>query len=329
MSLKENQFHKILRGYDSTRSQNQYLLDQKLDEIYTKIPEYYELEQKLIQNSIHAAKMALAGTPEPKESVIQKNAQYSLQKKKLLVANGYPEDYLTPIYDCPDCKDTGYINGTTKCHCLKQSIINAFYQQSNLGSILESENFDYFNYDYYTNDIIDPITNLTAKQNIVKAVQTAKEFVTEFDHEFSNLFICGNTGVGKTFLTNCIAKELLDSAHTVIYQTAIQLFDLFSSYRFNHTPENGNAAALYEDILTCDLLIIDDLGIETINDFTQSQLYHCINSRLLGKRSVIISTNLSIQEVRALYSERIFSRITKDYQLIKIIGEDIRTQKAL
>ena len=136
----------------------------------------------------------------------------------------------------------------------------------------------------------------------------------------------GNTGTGKTFLTNCVAKELLDRGNSVIYFSAFSLFDILAKNTFGKHPE---IAGDYHNIFNCDLLIIDDLGTESPNSFTVSQLFQCLNERILRKKSTIISTNLSLKEIADIYSERISSRITSSFTLLKLYGEDIRILKKL
>ena len=161
--------------------------------------------------------------------------------------------------------------------------------------------------------------------NISRAIQTSKEFINNFDKEFKNLFIYGATGVGKTFLTNCIAKELMDKSHSVVYISAIKLFDILADNAFGRG--GTDIEQQYANIFDCDLLIIDDLGTELVNNFSVSQLFNCINERYLNQKSVIISSNLSISDLRDMYSERIFSRITSNYTLMKIFGDDLRITK--
>ena len=148
----------------------------------------------------------------------------------------------------------------------------------------------------------------------------------QFDSTFANLYFFGDTGIGKTFLSNCIAKELLDSGHSVIYFTAFQLFDILSKGVFE---KDADAIATHQNIFDCDLLIIDDLGTELSNSFTSSQLFLCLNERILRQKSTIISTNLNMNQVADIYSERVLSRITNNYTIIKLFGEDIRNKKRI
>lgn len=167
---------------------------------------------------------------------------------------------------------------------------------------------------------------MTARETAKDAVRKAWQFIDTFDKRFQNLFLYGNTGVGKTFLSNCIARELIDRANCVIYFTAFDLFDILAKNTFQR---GRDMTGTQEDILACDLLIIDDLGTELTNTFVASALFQCINERIMRKKSTIISTNLSLDQFSDTYSERIFSRITSHYTMIKLIGNDIRIQKRL
>ena len=161
-----------------------------------------------------------------------------------------------------------------------------------------------------------------------QVVATCRGFVEKFDTEHGNLLFTGPTGVGKTFLTNCIAKELIDKYCSVIYLSANDLFEVFSKNRFEyHTEEEMKG--MYQYILECDLLIIDDLGTELNNSFTSSQLFYCINERLNSQKSTIISTNLNMNQVADIYSERVLSRISNSYNIIKLFDDDIRLKKRI
>ena len=215
-------------------------------------------------------------------------------------------------------------------HCFKQAIADLIYEGSNIKSILERENFSKFSFKYYSDDYIDESIGLSPLSNMQKIVASCKSFIRHFDKKRENLLLLGNTGVGKTFLANCIAKELLDRGYTVIYLTAFRLFDILEKYKFGKEAENTLAAAnQFEYILDCDMLIIDDLGTELSNSFTTSQLYLIINERLLRQKSTLISTNLSLDNLNNNYSERIYSRIISNYCIRRIVGEDIRLQKAI
>lgn len=327
--LKNLPYNKIMNDYEERRLAARHEAIARYNKIKELIPEYTALEEKLAENSVSYAKMALSGNTISMDKLTKENNAIIETKKELLAANGFPEDYLEPVYTCPDCQDTGYI-GTEKCHCLKQTIVDFLYTQSNLSSILAEENFSTFRTDFYADDRIEEMTGLTPRDNIHHVLEQCRAFIADFDKNPGSLLIYGNTGVGKTFLCNCIAKELLDTAHTVVYLTAFQLFDILEKYKFNRLPdEYSSLEEKVHYILTADLLIIDDLGTESTNSLLSSLLYLCINERLLNQKATIISTNLSLDDLSRLYSERIFSRLLNNYRALKITGTDIRLKKAI
>ena len=327
MPLSTWQFEQIMRSYDQTRQRNHALHLKRQDEIYQTIPEIKNIDDTIAEQSIQAGKALLFHKDDQvlKDLKIE-NLELSMKKIELLVSNGYEPDYLNPIYDCSLCKDTGYVNGE-KCRCLKQSIVRQAYQQSNIEKKLQEENFQTFSYEYYDNKPMYP--NLpTPRQNIVSIVEKCMDFIQTFSsNPGQNILFQGSVGVGKTFLTNCIAKELIDEAYTVIYLTSFQLVEILENHRFHRKEETQNLYTM-DYILNCDLLIIDDLGTELTNAFVASQLFLCINERLLRKKSTIISTNLSLSKLTEAYSERVVSRITENYLICKIYGDDIRIKKS-
>lgn len=326
MALKNFQFNKILREYDYKQLKNKHELDNRTEEVYAAIPEMKEIDQLVVTSSVQCAKLLLHGNEKSLAKLKELTDNATRRRAELLVQHGFPGNYLSPIYQCPDCKDTGYI-GKEKCHCFKQAIVDIVYSQSNMRTAISRENFEQFSYEFYSNDYNEPTTKMTPRQNIERVVETCRNYIDNFDNTYNNLLLYGNTGVGKTFLANCIAKELLDSAHTVIYLTAFQFFDILEKHKFEKGEESYEFQNQFEYILDCDLLIIDDLGTELNNTFVTSQLYLCINERFLRQKSTIISTNLSLDNINKNYSERVFSRIASNYTLLKIVGEDIRLKK--
>lgn len=327
MYREDYHYNRLLREYEETRTR--HLREQKLrrESVYEQLPELDALDRRIAEASVSAARAALDGNTDALDRLAENNRLISEQKQHLLQSAGYPADYLELNYTCPDCKDTGFI-GQEKCHCFKQALTFAMSEASTLPQVLEKENFSTFSFSYYDDMTADSQLKLTPRSNMRKIVSDAKCFVDEFDTKSRSILIYGNTGVGKTFLTNCIAKALLDSAHHVVYMTSHSLFETFESHRFDHN-EQTDVNSLYRYIFHCDLLIIDDLGTELSNAFTNSMLYTCINERQLHGKSTIISTNLSLEQLRDRYSERIFSRITGNYTLWKLIGKDIRVLKRM
>ena len=192
--------------------------------------------------------------------------------------------------------------------------------------MLERENFKALSYEYYDDTEILPQLGITNAAYMRRVVAGCKAFVRDFDKKHDNLLFTGSTGVGKTFLTNCIARELMDDFHSVIYLTASDLFDVFSRNKFDYDNAE-DMKDMYRFILDCDLLIIDDLGTELNNSFTSSQLFYCINERMNMSRSTIISTNLTLARLRDSYTDRVTSRIMSGYRIIPLYGGDIRLLK--
>ena len=327
MVLTNSQYEQLMSKYYDRQLKSRHMLEKRQETVLKAIPEIGRLDTKIRSLSLEHARESLAGGSSC-GNLAEKIHAISRRKEDLLRANGFPADYLKPVYACPDCNDTGYTD-KGRCHCFEKEIVNFLYSQSNLQDILERENFSHFNLSFYPDDFTEESTGLTPRDNMKNIMAAVKNFISHFGAGTENLLLYGNTGVGKTFLTNCIAKELLDKSYTVVYLTSIKLFDILETYKFDRELSHTEKNASIKYILDSDLLIIDDLGTELNNSFTSSQLYQCIDSRLNNKRATIISTNLSFDDLREQYSERIFSRITSNYTLLKITGDDIRLKKAL
>ncbi len=325
MALSNSQYDHLIRMYEKRQLDNENRLRRRFEEVYAEVPQIKMLDNHISELSLSQARKMLSGD-ETALSSLKKELQEIIQHKQmLLTAAGFAPDYLELHYTCPDCKDTGYIDNK-KCHCFKKAIIDLLYTQSNLQEILEKENFNTCSLEYYSNNHIDPLTGRSSLTAMKTALGTCHNFVDTFSEEFHNILLYGDTGVGKTFLSHCIAKELIEQSFSVIYFTASQLFDIFAKNRFEKDPD---AQMDYEHIYDCDLLIIDDLGTEFTNSFSASQLFVCLNERILRRKSTIISTNLDLDELKNLYSERVFSRITSAYTVLRLTGDDIRIQKKL
>ncbi len=321
MPLTNSQYDTIMRIYDSIQAENRRLLDARYAEVLECCPQLADIENEIIACSMQAAASRISGTPSDCSKTLE---DLDRRRRECLAAAGKPDDYLSMPYTCPKCRDTGYVGGR-KCECFHQKAIQLVYHDSNLKNITECENFQTFSYEWYDNKTKDPVNGLTPYQNMQQVVSICRTFTEQFDSEFSNLLLFGGTGVGKTFLSNCIAKELLDTSHSVIYLTAIELFDRFGQSDFGKSGSNPLPDSHY--LLDCDLLIVDDLGTEVGSTYTNSKLFYCINERILRRKSVVISTNLSLADIRNTYSERIFSRLTSAYTILKLFGSDIRLLK--
>lgn len=318
MSLTQSQYQSIIRKYERKRMDAHNLLQERQKEIFAAIPEYEELDQSIASSASRSLMQLFAEDEKGAAESKNKLHSYSLRKKELLVQHGYPEDYLEPIYDCQDCKDTGYVNGQ-KCKCFKLQELDILYEQSHIKEMLKSNNFQTLSYDYYKDDDLKRFEN---------AVNVSLSFVDNFKKNYQNLFFYGTVGTGKSFLSGCIAKELLAKGYSVIYFSAGGFFDTIAKYTFD-SKQKEYLASFKEDVYNCDLVIIDDLGTEVTNAFVASQLFSLLNERHLAQKATIFSTNLNLEELRDRYSDRVFSRITSHYSLCKLSGPDIRMMKKI
>lgn len=327
MSVNRSQFKKILNRIDQRRLRNQQEHYARKEALYKSMPELQKISESIAALSSSATRKIIEN-PSHKDVIIERLQgeikQLSDKKIRLLTDAGYPADYLQPIYDCKDCEDTGFLEGQ-HCHCLRAEILTFAYGQSNLGNTLAQENFDNFSLDYYS-DQVKSGDDESPRELATLNYRTCYDFAVNFGKSYNNLILYGQAGLGKTFLCNCIAKEVLDQNRSVIYLTAFHLFKMIETYRFHNNEDQVS----YDDIQAiydCDLLIIDDLGTELNNSFTTSELFSLINSRLLDEKPVVISTNLAPSGWTNQYSDRIVSRIIGYYQSLKFIGSDIRLQK--
>ena len=316
MPLTNTQYDIILRDYENRQLKNRHEAEQRAAYVYDHVPGYRELDESVAAVSVSQGKKYLAGDEQAMEELKLLISELSFKKARLLKEAGLPEDYLKPVHTCPDCRDTGYIDGQ-KCHCFKQAMISLLYEQSNIREMLQHDNFQSLSYEYYEGEDLSRFKN---------AVMTCQNFIKNFNSDYHNLFFYGTVGTGKTFLSNCAAKELIESGHSVIYFSAAGLFDLLSRYSFDYKSKEDERER-YADLYQCDLLIIDDLGTDLTNQFVASRLFSLLNQRHMGKKATVISTNLSLEELRDRYSDRIFSRITSHYELCKLTGPDIRMYK--
>lgn len=313
MGLTNAQYDILIRNYEKTRDHNRHLLQERKDFIYTHVAGYRELEDSIGSLSVDYGKKYLNGEEQALEELKLLLKELSAKKEELLTLAGIPADYLETIYQCPDCKDTGYIDNQ-KCHCFRHAMITLLYEQSGIQEMLRTDNFSVLSYEYHQGD------DLLRFQNTVKACQS---FIKNFQKDYQNLFFYGTVGTGKSFLSGCIAQALIESGYSVIYFSASGLFELLSRHAFD-AKNKENLQKLYGDLHGCDLLMIDDLGTELTNHFVASELFSCLNERHMAKKSTVISTNLSLEDLQNRYSDRIFSRISSHYQLYKLTGPDIR-----
>ena len=223
MALSNTQYNAIMRVYEQNQTTNRHVREDRLQYVYANVKGYRLLDESVATLSVSQGKKLLNGDPDALTVLKEQLHRLSRDKKELLKYAGLPDDYLEPVYDCPDCRDTGYINGR-KCHCFRQAEIALLYQQSNLKEVLEKENFDTLSYDYFDGD------SLPAFQ---AAVRMCRDFASSFGASGRSLFFYGTVGTGTNLSEHCIAREVIESGHSVIYFSASMLFDMLSRNAFD------------------------------------------------------------------------------------------------
>lgn len=338
MAIDNSSYNAIMREYENIRANNRAAQVRRIEEVYEKIPQMQDLNNSTGSMAVLRYKESLKSGNISMSNLKKDIEGIKNDKERLLLEAGFPKDYMEMRYDCVDCKDTGYIEGG-KCHCLQSKIRKLLYSQSNLENILDKENFENFSFDYYDDKTI------LSGQNMTNAayMDGVKKFCEKYIDKYFNadksknatdsvegnyrrsIVFSGNTGVGKTYLSNCIAKVLLDRYYSVIYLSAKELFETMVKVNIEKNEEQ-RYSLLAKEVYDCDMLIIDDLGSELFNHFTTSEFFHIINRRINTEKSTIISTNLSLDKMRDTYSERVTSRIRKSFIYIRLFGNDIRSR---
>ena len=323
--MKNIHISKILSEYEKMRDKALKEYEERKREIHSFVPRIKEIEIAMAKISITASKKIFEN-PENQIEILDQ-AEISIKKLQqekafLLTENNIPLIYMEVHYNCKLCKDTGFLKNGEKCNCFIQKMLNESYKMSNLNDVLGRENFDTFNLDLFSKSPFKE-EPLTPWENMKNILDTSLKFTRDFDKKYENLLFYGNTGLGKTFLCNSIAKELLDKGKIVVYQTSFKILEILEKKKFAKS-ENPIDDFSYDMLFSSDLLIIDDLGTEMNNSFTNSEIFNIINTRLLEKKNMIISTNLTPIEIRKIYSDRISSRIFGNFKIVNFFGPDIR-----
>ena len=318
-------YKKVLREYEKEKRVSDEIYQKRISDIYLLIPDIKNIDTEIMKINMEFAKASLKKL-KVKYSISElkeKNKELLKKREDMLEQYGINKSFFDDIYKCGKCKDTGYIDNKP-CQCLKKRLIEAAYDMSNIKEILKNENFENFDISFYP-DNNGKDTEKSPRKKIESILLKAFEFVKNFDDVFMNLYLYGKSGLGKTFLCNCIAKELLDKSKSVLYLSASQLFKMLEKDTFkNDTEEFSEVLKL---IFDADLLIIDDLGTEFQTSFTSSEFFNIINLRYIKKKPVVISTNLGTEDIIDKYSDRVISRLYGNYEFLEFIGEDIRILK--
>lgn len=316
------------KEYEQKQMENSKERELKIQNAYSVSPRIKEIDLKINSLGIKCAKLSISSSSQDhkkeRDKLFSEIKKLKSEKDKLLKENSLS---IEPTYDCPICKDTGYIteNGhTTMCSCMKQKLIDIRYNKLN-SFRQDKENFDNFDYNLYSNESNLELygTKKSPRENIKQIVKVSQEFINNFkDENTKNLLFYGKSGTGKTFLSGCIANEFIKNGYSVVYQTAPLLLDIIFDYKYNSTPKNKE---LYENLYNVDLLIIDDLGTENQTPAKFAELFSLINSRIVNPNTkTIISSNFDLDKLNQKYDDRLISRFIGNYIILRFIGEDIR-----
>lgn len=315
----------LSREYERKRDLNKKRKNLRVKEVYEKIPAIENMDREISKIGLQASK-DIIGNPANSEKIMldakNKMEKIKMEKAFIMTEANIPPDYMEIKYDCDKCEDTGYVDGK-QCSCLRQKLVSNAYQMSNIENILKRENFETFDIKRFSDEPFEDEI-LTPMDNMMEILSVSKTFVEKFDKNNDiNLLFYGTTGLGKTFLSNCIAKDLLDKNYIVIYQTAFTILNILEKYRFKRGDESFNEYQ-YNLLFESDLLIIDDLGTEVSNTFTNAEIFNIINTRIISGKKTLISTNLTPKEIADIYTDRVFSRILDKFIPLKFYGKDLR-----
>lgn len=320
----EKIINKIMNEYENLRVIAAAERKKRISEVYALFPRIEEIDKEIFRRGTENMNNIFRN-PDKKDEF---NADFKAnlkrltdEKNQIIKENNISPDFDKEIYKCKNCSDTGFDENGVKCQCFKQKLINEAYSMSNIEEIILKQNFETFSFDYYSKQ---PSENgISPYENMTKIYNNCKKFCRNFDNETKGLVFYGSTGLGKTFLSSAIAKELMDNGKIVVYARATKMFSMYEDYKFGR---NSDRSAI-DNIYNADLLIIDDLGTEPINNNNLSFLFDVVNERTAKNKKIIINTNLQISEITKMYSMRFTSRLYEYFMLYKFFGEDIRIQK--
>lgn len=289
--------------------------------IHARLPEVAAIDRELAHTGLmimEEISKGKEGLSERLENIRLDNLDLQAQREACLIRAGYPGDYDQPAYNCKVCKDTGY-NGQQICTCLKTLLSKEGMKRAGVDRLFETQRFETFRLQYYQQDAR---TLQLMKNHLDHCRQYAEEFSAATKE---NLLFCGGTGLGKTHLSTSIAGVVVEKGFDVLYESAPNLFSVFEAERFGRS--NTSTVVNTSRYFHCDLLIIDDMGAEMSNTFTVGVLYNLLNTRIVAGLPTIISTNLTPDEIRTRYTDRVASRLFGEFHLMWFEGRDIRLQK--
>ena len=297
--------------------------DEEIKLIYEKYPRLKEIDKELKNAGSHMLKETLRRRGEDRDKLVKEFKEHyaNLEKEKQSILDnaGISQDMLKPKFRCRLCEDTG-IYKDKECKCMKKRRIEKMYTLSNIHENMKEQNFEKFDSSLFSKE---PILNgVSQYDRILEISDTCREGIAGMEKTPFYALFMGGVGLGKTFLCSCLAKFAMEMGYSVVYATAYDIADVRVKVKFNRAT--GEDYETLDLINSCDLLIVDDLGTEGINSATNTEIFTVINNRLLNKKSLIISTNLSLKDINRIYGERVFSRFMGGFKMCQFIGRDLR-----
>jgi len=308
---------------EEKRRENDDLYERRLKIACDKAPRLRIIDDEIRVTMAQLISAALsAGADGIIEEIRLKNLELQEERRSEIIRAGFPPDYLEDDYMCHKCNDTGYVR-SSMCDCLNELYLNE--QRKSLSSLLRlgGETFDNFDLTYYSEEPA-PETGISPRRTMEIIYETCVEYARKFSVKSMNLFFNGAPGLGKTFLSACIARVVAENGYSVVYDMASDIFSVFEDAKFARTEDQEEVRAEIKRYMECDLLIIDDLGTEMTTSFTVSALFEIVNTRLRTGKKTLVSSNMTLNELRRRYSEQIMSRLEGEYQVLTFRGEDIR-----
>lgn len=322
MKLSNHEFDELMKDYAQSRRQAERDAFERSEALNEAYPELKEIAESIRHNTINRAKASILKRAD-EMAALEREAESLKEKRAVILAeNRIDEALFRPNYRCPLCHDTGFVSGQ-KCACFLEKERAILRESSHLGSLLETDTFANLTTAYY--DDTEKDGRPSERARMTEVIERAKAYAANFDRDGGSLLFIGQSGVGKSFLSNCIAEALLSTGHSVVYYSSITLFELLSKLLRERDGESQDA--LTDELLESDLLIIDDLGTELLNAYTNSKFFQIVNERILRHKSTVISTNMSPVSLRERYSERVASRILASYEAVQLDCSDIRIKK--
>lgn len=327
MSTSGRLLSKAREKLEAIRNVNQEEQRRRIDRVYARLPRVRSIDAALKAQMVELVGLTIrrqGGDPLPEIKALERaNLALQAERAELLVAAGWPMDYTDEIYDCPVCRDTG-MDGGEICQCLWKLYNRELTAQ--LGTLLRcgNESFGKFDLNLY-DTAADPKTGVSPRECMRLVYDTCLEYAKNFSQASPNLMFQGGTGLGKTFLSACIARAAAEKGFSVAYESASAALEAFETQKFSRdAAEAAEAAARVRQYLNCDLMILDDLGTEMVTTFSNSALYSIINTRLINEKKTIISTNYGDEDLARKYTPQIMSRLEGEYLALPFIGRDIR-----